>query len=188
MLLVVTVAFLWSSGGCAHPFVRRLDAYRAAKKAKDYDRAADYLNPDARIWFDRKDGPGHPLRAKGGPYAEWDREFRSRSTRKDVRVVGRTVSYLSYEINDFYRLIDGRPTGARVTYYFDDQGRIEGMLYAGLKDEPRSPNRREEFEKWAAKRHPGMLDSEEMEIPNNPKRWRELLTEWRADVGLPPIE
>jgi hypothetical protein len=32
------------------------------------------------------------------------------------------------------------------------------------------------------------LDSEEMKIPNNPQRWRALLTEGRADAGLPPID
>ena len=174
--------------GCAHPYVRRLECYRAAKKAKDYEAAATYLNPDARIWFGSKDGPGRPLRPKGGPYAQWDREFRSSATRKDVRVVGETVTYVSYEMNDFYRLIDRQPTGASVTYYFDDQGRIEGMLYARLDDEPSQTDRQEEFERWAAEKYPGLLESEDMRIPNNPRRWRELLVEWRADIGLPPID
>lgn len=63
------------------------------------------------------------------------------------------------------------------------------MLYAGLS--PRSqrpPDRFEEFKTWAEGRYPGVLDSEEMEIPNHPERWRLLLTQWRAETGLPSID
>ena len=103
-------------GGCLHPLERRLTDYRAAKKRGDYETAAKYLAQDARIWFDKKEGPGHPLRARGGPYKDWDKEFRAVSTRRNVRVKGRSVTYISSEINDFYRLIERVPTDARVTY------------------------------------------------------------------------
>ena len=137
----------------------------------------------------KKEGPGNRLTADGGPYKNWDKEFKSKSTREEARVVGRTVTYISQEINDFYRLIERTPTKARVTYYFDESGKIAGMLYAGLS--PRSqrpPDRFEEFKTWAEGRYPGVLDSEEMEIPNQPERWRLLLTQWRAETGLPSID
>ena len=175
--------------GCASPLLRNLDAYRLAKKNGNYQTAAGYLAHDARIWFDEKEGDGHPLTAKGGPYKDWDREFRSTSRREDLRVDGQTVSYISYEINDFYRLIERVPTKARVTYYFDDDNRITGMFYRGLSPKvERPPDRYEEFKQWAAARYPGLLESPEMDIPNSPPRWRELLVEWRADAGLKPIE
>ena len=98
--------------GCTHPLVRRLDAYRAAKKRGDYDTAAKYLAADARIWFEKKEGPGHPLRATGGPWGDWDRFFRAKSTRKDVRVLDDTVTYISREMNDYYRLLDRVSTPA----------------------------------------------------------------------------
>ena len=175
-------------GGCLHPLERRLTDYRAAKKRGDYETAAKYLAQDARIWFDKKEGPGHPLRARGGPYKDWDKEFRAVSTRRNVRVQGRTVTYISSEINDFYRLIERVPMDARVTYFFDEENKITGMLYAGLSPKSkRPPDRKSEFEAWTAKHYPGLLDSEDMKIPRNPKRWRELLVEWREDAGLPPI-
>ncbi len=175
--------------GCVSPLLRNLDAYRQAKKSGDYETAARHLTDDARIWFGKKEGEGHPLTAKGGPYKDWDREFRSTSTREDVRVVGETVTYISSEINDFYRLIERVPTKARVTYYFDEDNRITGMLYSGLSPKSeRPPDRYDEFKQWAAAQYPGLLQSPEMEIPNNPKRWRELLVVWRADAGLKPIE
>ncbi len=176
-------------GGCVHPLQRTWQTYRDAKECRDYETAGRYLADDARIWFDKKEGPGAPLTAKGGPYAEWDGEFHSKSTREHIRVVGRTLTYLTSEINDFYRLLERVPTKARVTYYFTEEGLISGMLYQGLSPRRvRPPDRFAEFKLWAAGKYPGLLDSDDMQIPNQPQRWRELLTEFRADVGLPPIE
>ena len=177
--------------GCTHPLTKSLDEYRAAKKRGDYAAAGRYLADDARIWFGRKEGDGAPLRARGGPYADWDKEFRSTSTRTTPRVEGRTITYESTEINDFYRLTNRTPTPALITYYFDDTGKITGMFYRGKDAKPKQPpppDKYDEFKAWAAKRYPALLDSDEMSIPNNPKRWRALLVEWRADVGLPVIE
>ena len=186
---IVVVAAALACGGCVSPLIANLDAFRAAKKRGDYAEAGKYLAEDARIWFDKKEGSGSPYSAKGGPYKGWDREFNSSSTREQERTDNRTVSYISTEMNDFYRLIERQPTPARVTWYFDEDQRITGMLYQGLgRERPGPPDRQGEFEQWAAKRYPGLLDSPEMKIPNNPKRWRELLVEWRDDVGLPPID
>lgn len=190
ILGVVTVLGLTGlTIGCVHPLVRNLEVYRAAKKAGDYELAASHLVEDARIWFGKKDGPGNPLTAKGGPYKDWDREFRSTSKKSRFRVRKNTVSYISHEINDYYRLIERQPTPARVIYYFNDAGKITGMLYQGLSPRgTRPPDRRCEFDRWAQKKYPGLLDSDEMGIPNQPRRWRALLVEWRADVGLPAVD
>ncbi len=177
-----------SSAGCTHPLVKKLDSFRAAKKRGDYAEANRYLADDARIWFEKKEGPGRPYTAKGGPYKEWDKEFRATSKRGELEVKGSTVTYLSTETNDFYRFLEQSSRPARITYFFEDQ-LITGMLYEGnTLGLPRSATRRGEFEAWAEEHYPGLLKSEGMKIPNNPKRWRELLVEWRADVGLPPID
>ncbi|MHC5110069.1 MAG: hypothetical protein ACYTHJ_09340 [Planctomycetota bacterium] len=106
-----------------------------------------------------------------------------------MHVRANTVSYTSVEINDYYRFLDRRPTPGRISYYFDDAGLITGMLCKGLSTrEMRPPDRLCEFGRWAGQRYPGLLDSPEMEIPNNPERWRALLAEWRVDVGLPAID
>jgi len=182
------LAFLPIGGGCASPLVRNLESFRAAKKAGDYETASKYITDDARIWWTKKEGPGSPLTAKGGPYRHWDKEFNSTSTKSDFRVEGNTVTYVSREMNDFYRLTDHTPGPALITYYFNDDGKITGMFYRALDPASRRPpDRRKEFEAWASEKYPGLLDSEEMKIPNNPKRWRELLVQWRADVGLPPV-
>ncbi len=189
-LMLVHTGLLWFGPGCTPPaHVRTIDAYRAAKKRGDLATAAAYLADDARVWFDKKEGPGEPLRPKGGPYAQWDAEFRSTSTRDEIRVRGNTVSYVVSEINDFYRLIDGVAGKYRMTYYFADDGKIAGRLIQGVSPKSvRPPDRRCEFERWAAKKVPGLLEAEEMKIPNQPRRGRSLLTEWRAEIGLSPIE
>ena len=106
-----------------------------------------------------------------------------------IRVVGRTVTYITLEINDYYRLIERVPTKARVTYYFDEDNKINGMLYQGLSPrKSRPPDRYNQFKQWADEHYPGVLDDEDMKIPNQPERWRELLTEWRKDAGLPAID
>jgi len=185
----VAIAAAVVGSGCAvHPHVRAIEAFREAKKRGDYDIAATYLAPEARVWFEKKEGPGRPVRPQGGPYAEWDKLFNARSTPSSARVGRGTVSYVISETNDYYRLIDRVPGRVRMTYYFADDGKIAGYLVQGLTPpNERPPDRRCEFEKWAAGKYPGLLDSEEMEIPNNPRRWRELLIEWRAEVGLPEI-
>lgn len=184
--VAVSIACL---AGCMHPYRQTIDAYRAAKKVGDYKTASSYMADDARIWFGEKEGPGNALTAKGGPYRNWDKEFHSTSTKKNYETGDHTLSYTSFEINDYYRMIDRTPTPARVTYYFNDDGKITGMLYRGLNPgKQRPPDRRCEFDRWVEKKYPGLIESEEMNIPNNPRRWRELLVEWRADVGLPAIE
>lgn len=182
-------AVFFLSAGCTHPNVKTLEAYRSAKKSGDYATAATYLSDDARIWFGKKEGDGQPLIVKGGTYQEWDKEFRSTSRKEDVLVTDHQVSYTIYESNDFYRLIDGEMGPARLTYYFDESGRIKGKFYRAVTPKvKRAPNKLDEFKRWAAQNYPGLLDSADMNIPNQPQRWRELLTEWRADVGLAAIE
>ncbi len=105
-----------SVGACVHPLIHNWQAYRAAKKRGDYATAGKFLADDARIWFGKKEGDGHPLRARGGPYKDSDKEFQSTSTRRDVRVKGRTVTYLTQEINDYYRLLERVMGEARITY------------------------------------------------------------------------
>ena len=185
---VVAILIALAATGCMHPNLRTLEEFRAAKKAGDYALANTYLADNARIWFGSREGPGSPYTAKGGPYKEWDKVFRSSSTRKKPRATRRQVSYISQESNDYYRLLERTMGPARITWFFNDDGKITGMLYEGLGgDAPRPPDRECEFERWVEERYPGLLESADMEIPKNPTRWRELLIEWRADVDLPAV-
>jgi len=145
----VTVLLALACTGCANRLLTKLEAFRAAKRRGDYAEAAKYLADDARIWHVKKEGPGKPYTVKGGPWKDWDREFNGSSTREHVRVSNHTVSYLSTETNDFYRLIEHPPARARITYYFDDEGRISGMFYEPInRDDSPASDRQDEFEQW----------------------------------------
>ncbi len=189
LALVLCVA-----SGCALPLVRRVDEFRAAKKKGNYELAATYLADDPRIWFEKKEGPGSPYGPKGGPWRDWDRFFNARSKRDSIHVTNRTVAMEFSEINDFYRLID-RPAGRyRATYWFDESQRITGVLIEGLT--PRSqrpPDRLAEFQLWAMKHYPQELEFLMPDGGIDPeieraRLWKKLLTEWRADSGLPSID
>ena len=67
-LLLTITWFVIAASGCTHPLEHNWQAYREAKKRGDYATVATLLADDARIWFDKKKGAGHPLRATGGPY------------------------------------------------------------------------------------------------------------------------
>ncbi len=176
-----------------HPLYAKLLGYREARKAHDTQRIASYLADESRIWFDKKEGPGELRKASGdGPWAEWDREMKSTSTTHEYEVNGNELVTVVSETNDYFKLLDRKATPYLITYWFDADERIEGMLVSSLPKEPKTNGRFEEFKAWADEHHPGVLDELQPDgriIPSkeNAIRWRELLIEWRKDVGLPNI-
>lgn len=191
--LVSLTALALVGSGCTHPNVANLRAFRTALKSGDAETAGKYLAADARVWFGQKEGPGRPLTVHGGPWKEWDRFFNSNSTSSDMKVEGNSVSYIFTENNDYFRLIDGAAGKGRITYYFNNDGRITGRLISGVPGYKRPPDRLADFKRWCEHEHPGALEKIEFDPDNPPtfaiaKRWKELLVEWRAAEGLPAIE
>ena len=174
-----------------HPLFAKLLGYREARKAHDMERIAGYLAEESRIWFDKKEGAGTLRTSSGdGPWADWDREMNSTSTIHAYEVNGNELVTVVSETNDYFKLLDRKPRPYQITYWFDDDERIEGMLVSSLPKEPKTKGRKDQFKKWAHEHHPGVLDELEPDgriIPSkgNAKRWRKLLIEWREAVGLP---
>ncbi len=177
-----------------HPLFAKLLGYREARKAHDTQRIAGYLAEESRIWFDTREGPGTLRTSTGdGPWAQWDREMKSASTIHEYEVIGNELVAMVSETNDYFKLLDRKPTPYQITYWFDDDERIEGMLVSSLPKKAETKGRFEEFKKWADDHHPGILDELQPEgkiIPSkeNAIRWRELLIEWREAAGLPAID
>src|SRR5688572_33403755 len=98
-------------GGCAHPSVRSLGAFREAQARKDLAAARTYLSDDPRQWWEKKEGAGEPWTLEGGRWANWDEHFRGRSEhgRWRVRERGREVSAAFTEVNDYYLLTERGP-------------------------------------------------------------------------------
>lgn len=178
----------------SHPLVKKVLAYQKARKQGDKSAAAEFYSRDSRIWFEKKEGPGRLRNEQGdGPWSKWDEFFNAQSTYKDYSVEGNTVSLVATETNDFYRLIDRSPRDIRITYYFDSEEKVEGVLIASMSGAEPSRDRFVEFKEWAKKNRSEELkylmpDGEIAPDLERAKRWKAVLSEWRAAVGLPPIK
>lgn len=163
--------------------IRTVKNFRAAKARGDEAAVQRYVAPGARIWFEKKDGPGEPFGKGGGSWDHWDQYFHARTTLSDWKEEGRSVTAVAHETNDFMKMLDWRPAPYIVTYWLDDSNRIAEVLIKSLPW--KTINRLPEFEAWAAATHPreleylmpgGKLDP----TGDRPERWRAILEEWRA--------
>lgn len=176
-----------------HPLIEKVKAYQEARNRGNEAAVRDFFSEDSRIWFEKKEGPGRIRnRDGGGPWADWDKFFKSQSTYQDYSVEGSAVTVLALETNDFYRLIDRPTIPVRLTYYFNTEGRAEGMLVASAKRDDDPKDRFDEFKEWAGRKRPHELkhlmpDGEIVPDLERAKLWRKLLSEWRADAGLPTV-
>jgi len=177
----------------SHSLVDAALRLRSARERGDTESVRALLAADSRIWFEERTGPGSQVDPEGrGPWAEWDRFFRSRSRVLESSVQSDTaVVLLAEEINDFYRLLDRPPKRVRITYSFDASGRIAGTLVQSVDDGRGGPGRMPEFEAWARTNHPDVLKrilpAGEVD-PSHPGAWRDLLVAWRAESGLPLLD
>ncbi len=145
------------------------------------------MAPDARRWFAPPEGEGSPwiVGPKSGPWAEWDEEFRSTSTVLEWRSDESSATVRVLEINDYFRLLERGPMTNELTYFFDSEGRIEGLLISGAGERP--PGRTAEFVQWARENEPRELselmpDGEIDPSGDHPQRFRALLERWRRAI------
>ena len=162
--------------------VDRIEAFRAAQQRGDTVAAQAYLAPDARIWFEEKKGEGDPFGVGGGRWDHWDQYFHSKTTLSDWKVDGRTATAVANETNDFMQALDWKPKPYTVTYWLDEQARIEGVLIKSLPG--KAVNRLDEFKAWAREHHPEelayLMPNDKLDpTGDRPERWRSILEEWR---------
>src|SRR5260370_38382134 len=62
--------------------IRTIQAFRAAQDRSDDAAVHSYLAPDARMWFEKREGPGLLL-GKAEPWRHWDLHFPGHSTFRD---------------------------------------------------------------------------------------------------------
>lgn len=171
--------------------LHRVVSYLEARDRKDRDAQSEFYAKESRIWFGEKKGEGR-LRSSGkGPWSDWDDFFNSETAYLSFGVDGRTVAVVMLESNDFYKLIDRPASKIRVTYEFDPDGFVTGTVVQAIRDEP-IVDRLDEFRAWAAAKHPERLaylmpDDEISPELEKAKVWKQLLLEWRGDVGLPAV-
>jgi len=176
--------------GCAgEKLIRRAQAYSNAHSTGDLAAESRFLAPNARMWYEMRTGDGEPLKpGRTGRYAHWDAFFHSKSTLSGWTVHGREVTATVHETNDFYRLLDWQPAPYQMTWWFDDQNRIEGAMVRSLPGTTKS--RMQEFRTWASQNRAAELEYVMPKGKLDPTgdradRMKTLLLEWREAVGLP---
>jgi hypothetical protein len=190
-VLLAILAFTSFMSGGRENKIKVVQSFLEERKAGNREKALSYMAKDARIWFEKKEGSGEPWRLEG-PWQEWDKFFKATRTYQDWAEDSESVSVTSTEVNDFYRLIEREPWPNRLTWYFDQEGKITGFFLKPLQ-EGRPRSRLEEFKEWARTHHPEELiylipEGEISPTGDRPQRWKKILSEWRRMVGLPPIE
>ena len=122
--------------------------------------------------------------------------LKSRSRNESYSVEGNALTFIVRELNDYMKLLDREPARYTITYFFDDEQRIEGTLIAGLPDDDGAevrPDRLDEFLAWAEADHAQemkILMPEGRIVPSrdNARRFRELLNEWRASMTAASVQ
>jgi len=187
----IAVAVLLAGWACAsRTAIERVRAYRAAVDRGDETAIARDLAPNARIWYEKKEGPGDPLTTGGGSWKHWDSFFHSRSRLGGWRSEGTRVSAVVHETNDFYALLDWTPAPYSMTWWLDREGRVAEVLVESIPG-AKATSRFDDFKRWAYEKHP---DEMKDLLPNGKidptgdraERWVPLLREWRREAGLPP--
>jgi len=193
MLVAAVVAL--SLGGCAHPYVSKAHAFRKELEAKDYDAASKMMAANPRIWYEKREGEGSAWTFGGGRWKVWDKEFNGTSVHEEWVPANRSVSSIAIETNDYFRMLERDPAPWLHTYFFNDEGLIEGQMISGVPEERdpgagfRNEGRGDEFDAWYRKTYPKEYDYIRPNGKIDPTSDRALMTrsrlqEWREAVGL----
>jgi len=173
------------------PLTEKVQKFQALCREHRLDAAAPMLSAHPRVWYEERSGEGEAWEPSSDRWGEWDDHFRSRSEYRDWKEEGRSVSVTAWETNDFYLLLERGSQPTRLTWFFDEDGRIEGFLVTS-RGMGQFPGRRAEFKAWAREHRPEELEYLEPGGRIDPTgdrapRYRMLLNEWRENVGLEPI-
>lgn len=194
LTLLACLAVMAAQAGCraASPAnIQTAQRFRARLEAGDFDAARAMMTSDPRRWFDSRTGPGQAWRVgpgEKGPWALWDETLGQRVEALAWEGDERSATLVYRETNDYFLLLERGWVTNRTTYYFDGQGRIEGILHAAAAA-PRPPGRTAEFLDWARQHEPQELDALMPDGDIDPsgdhaERFRALLGRWRVAAGL----
>jgi hypothetical protein len=194
---VVLVCGCTSGPDASRESTRRIEAarrFRSLMVAAQFDSAQALLSPEARRWWGERRGKGTAWKVSGatpGPWAAWDEHFRSRKREVSWTAGPASAVLVQRETNDYFRLLERGWVTNEITYFFDDAGRIDGLLIRAIGERP--PGRTEEFRAWARRNEPdelaALMDGDDVDPSgDHPQRFRRLLERWRQDAGLEPID
>lgn len=178
----------------APTLVARAQEFHSLVKRGQYETARAMMSENPRRWWENRDGEGKPWRiglSTPGPWAAWDEHFRSQTSIVQWKEQSRSATAVVRETNDYFRLLERGWVTNEITYFFDESGRIDGLLIraagvrpAGRTDEFLAWARAHDLDELAALMPGGEIDPS----ADHPERFRRLLNRWRQASGLKPIE
>lgn len=180
-------------GGCSNPdsLQSKAERFFELREEGKTTAARAMIAHDARIWFESRDGEGRAWNLDG-PWTTWDSVFNSTHDFSDWTATDSSVSVVSLENNDFYRMVERDPRQVKLTMFFDEAGLIKGYLVQPVAKGP-PDDKLDEFVAWASENYPrelnyvmpeGRLDPG----ADRPMRMKRLLFEWRNATGRSPVE
>ncbi len=192
ILLLMPLISIGQTSDTLLSLVDRVKEFKSLRKQGDYDAARAMMAPDARRWWNDREGDGRPWRIGAhGPWWAWDEHFRSENEIVEWKEGNRSATKVIRETNDYFRLLERGWVTNETVYFFDDSGKIEGLLIRAVGERP--PGKTEEFLAWARLNDPEELallmpDDEIDPTGDHPQRFRRLLNRWRQASGMEPIE
>ena len=167
--------------------------FRAKVKAKDYDEAHAMMASSAHRWFEKREGDGEVWTVgpdANDPWKGWDEHFRSESVDRGWKEGDHSATLTIHETNDFYKLEERGGSTTELWYFFDDAGRINGLMIHGVSED--AVGLQAEFLKWARANAPDELaylqpGGKINPTGDRPPRFRALLNRWRTASGLSTI-
>jgi hypothetical protein len=173
----------------AAALVERAQLFRSLLESGQLEAARAMMSSDPRRWWETRESEGIAWKVGApGPWAAWDEHFRATREIVGWREQERRASVVIRESNDYYRLLERGSLLNEITYFFDEAGKIEGLLIRGVGDRP--AGKTEEFRAWArahaADELEAVMPGGEVD-PSDPRRFRALLNRWRIASGREPI-
>jgi hypothetical protein len=181
-------------GSRTQQLLPRAQEFRSLIERGDFVAARAFMAENPRRWWESRDGDGQPWKIgpeANGPWSAWDAHFRSQKDLAEWREATRSVTVVVHETNDYFRLLERGWVTTEVTYFFDEAGKIEGLLIRATGDRPQG--RTDEFLAWArthdAEELGSLMPGGEIDpSADHPERFRRLLNRWREAAGLESIE
>jgi hypothetical protein len=140
--------------GCGAPdspdsLASRAQTFRELIDHERYGEARAMMADDPRRWFAPVEGEGQPwtIGPGTGPWSRWDEHFRSEGDVVSWSEAHGSATVIVRETNDYFRLLERGPVTNEITYLFDEDARLRGLVIGAAGERP--PGRTEEFLAWA---------------------------------------
>ena len=175
-------------------YVAAAKRFRSLLETRQYEAARSLMADQPRRWFEERTENGSPWEigpGEKGPWATWDQHFKKRTEPIAWEEGDQSATLAFRETNDYFQLLERGWAINSLTYFFNDAGKIKGMLIAASGK--RSWGRTEEFHAWARENAADelayLMPRGEID-PSGDRalRFHRLLNRWREAVGLSPIK